>query len=85
MSEQHVYHEEQTERLAAIYTAPATVDRRQRMISPLDDAISELKRALRPGERAALISTDWKSTAWHSTDPERMDWVTDAGGPSCGF
>lgn len=165
MSEQHVYDEEQAERLAAIYTAPATVDRRQRMLELLDldtgesvlsigcgpgyepaalaesveedgrvhgidnseeilamakdhcddfpqvtleladaadlpvpdgsfdaavaslvyeysphvdDAVAELNRALRPGGRAALISTDWESTVWHSTDAERMDRVVDA-------
>lgn len=160
MSEQHVYDDEQAERLAAIYTAPTTVDRRERMLELLDleagesvlsigcgpgyepealaeavgtdgrvhgidnseevlamaadhceeysqvtlehsdaaelpveddrfdaavaslvyeysptveDAVAELKRALRPGGRAALISTDWESTVWHSSDADRMD------------
>lgn len=160
MSEQHVYNDEQAERLAAVYTAPATVNRRQRMIELLDlqtgesvlsigcgpgyepaaiaeevgesgrvygidnseeilamaddhcaefpqvtveladaadlpvpderfdaavaslvyeysprvdVAIAELDRALRPGGRAALISTDWASAVWHSTDANRMD------------
>lgn len=160
MSDQHVYDEDQAERLAAVYTAPSTVDRRQRLLelldldtgaevlsigcgpgyepaalaeavgsdgrvygvdnsedvlamardhcadfpqvtlehadaadlpvpdesfdaavaslvyeySPhLDTTVAELNRALRPGGRAALISTDWDSTVWHSTDADRMD------------
>lgn len=39
----------------------------------VDDAVAELHRVLRPGGRAALISTDWDSTVWHSSDPDRMD------------
>mgnify|MGYP006295457291 CR=1 FL=1 len=165
MSDQHVYDDEQAERLAAIYTAPATVDRRERMLelldleagesvlsigcgpgyepealadavgadgrvhgidnseevlamagdhcqeypqvtldhanaadlpveddgfdaavaslvyeySPaIDEAVAELQRALRPEGRAALISTDWESTVWHSSDAERMDRAIEA-------
>ncbi|MFB6361610.1 MAG: methyltransferase domain-containing protein [Halobacteriales archaeon] len=165
MSDQHVYDDEQAERLAAIYTAPATVDRRERMLELLDleagesvlsigcgpgyepealaeavgeggqvhgidnseevlamaadhceeypqvtlehanaadlaveddsfdaavaslvyeyspavdQAVAELQRALRPGGRAALISTDWESTVWHSSDADRMDRAIEA-------
>lgn len=162
MSDQHVYAEEQAERLAAIYTAPATVDRRQRLMELLepdagdsvlsigcgpgyepaaladavgtdgqvhgidnsddvlamakdhcadlshvtleradatdlpvpdesfdavvaslvyeytprvDIAVAELERVLRPGGHAGLVSTDWESMIWHSTDADRMDRV----------
>lgn len=160
MSDRHVYDEEQAERLAAVYTASSTVDRRERLLElldldagesvlsigcgpgyepaaiaeavgidgrvhgidnsedilamaedrcaefpqvtlehadaadlPVDDeafdaavaslvyeysptvevALSELNRTLRPGGRAAILSTDWDSMVWHSTDAERMD------------
>lgn len=160
MSDQHVYDDEQAERLAAVYTAPATVDRRERLLELLDlksgesvlsvgcgpgyepaamaeavgidghvhgidnseeilamardhcdeypqvtldhadvaelpveddrfdaavaslvyeyspsvdDAVAELRRVLRPGGRAALLSTDWESTVWHSSNADRMD------------
>ena len=36
MSDQHVYDDEQAERLAAIYTAPATAERRQWILDHLD-------------------------------------------------
>lgn len=165
MSDQHVYDDEQAERLAAVYTAPSTVDRRQRLLElldletgeavlsigcgpgyepaaiaeavgpdgrvvgidnsedvlamardhcadypqvtlehadaadlPVDDedfdaavaslvyeysptldvAVAELHRALRPDGRAALISTDWDSTVWHSSDADRMDRAIEA-------
>jgi ubiquinone/menaquinone biosynthesis C-methylase UbiE len=39
----------------------------------VDVALAELNRALRPGGRAALLSTDWESIVWHSSDPDRMD------------
>lgn len=39
----------------------------------VDAAVAELHRSLRPGGRAGLVSTDWDSTVWHSTDADRMD------------
>lgn len=44
----------------------------------LDTAVAELHRALRPGGRAGLISTDWDSTVWHSSDADRMDRAIEA-------
>ena len=35
-------------------------------------ALSELRRVLRNGGRAAIIDTDWHSILWHSSDPARM-------------
>lgn len=47
-------------------------------IEDVDRAVSELNRALRPGGRAAVYSTDWDSVVWYSSDPARMDQVIDA-------
>lgn len=58
MSDQHVYDDEQAERLAAIYTAPATVERRQWILDHLDLAGGEsvLSIGCGPGHEPAAIA-----------------------------
>lgn len=43
----------------------------------IESAIDELFRVLEPGGRAAVISGDWDTAVWHSSDPERMDYMLD--------
>jgi ubiquinone/menaquinone biosynthesis C-methylase UbiE len=35
-------------------------------------ALAEIRRALRPGGRAAVVATDWDGIAWVSSDEQRM-------------
>ncbi len=35
-------------------------------------ALSNLHRVLRPGGRALILDTDWRSVVWHSSDEARM-------------
>lgn len=41
-------------------------------VGDVDAAIGEMARVLRPGGRAVLLATDWRSAAWFSANEQRM-------------
>ena len=47
-------------------------------VTPLETALSEVQRVLRPGGRCAIVATDWNTAVWHSEHPERMQRVLTA-------
>jgi ubiquinone/menaquinone biosynthesis C-methylase UbiE len=48
-------------------------------------ALAEIRRALRPGGRAAVVATDWDGIAWVSSDEQRMRKVLRAFDSHCAF
>ncbi len=44
-------------------------------VADMPRALSQLHRALRPGGRALILDTDWRSLVWHALDQGRMDKV----------
>jgi SAM-dependent methyltransferase len=41
-------------------------------VAPISGALAELHRVLKPGGRALILDTDWRSIVWHSSDETRM-------------
>ncbi len=51
----------------------------------VDAALAEMHRVLRPGGRAAIMSTDWKSIVWSAMDESRMQRVLAAWEEHCAY
>jgi ubiquinone/menaquinone biosynthesis C-methylase UbiE len=47
-------------------------------VTPLETALREVQRVLRPGGRCAILATDWSTVVWYSRQPERMQRVLTA-------
>lgn len=54
-------------------------------IAELTQALSEMHRVLRPGGRGVIVASDWKSTIWHSANPERMSRILVAWEEHCAY
>lgn len=52
-------------------------------LSDAERAVGELARVLRPGGRAAVVATDWRSLVWRTDDDERCERIMDAYSDHC--
>ncbi|MAB12872.1 methyltransferase domain-containing protein [Parvibaculum sp.] len=41
-------------------------------VTDVDKSLAAIKRLLKPGGRALILDTDWRSIVWHSSDEARM-------------